>query len=79
METPRELRTVDERDGDVHTREYDDGSAIAADFGVEAEDLAVDVVDETVIVVAGDRHVEFELPEGAEEITANNGIVTIEE
>jgi hypothetical protein len=79
METPHELRTVDERDGPVRTRTYDNGSAIVADFGADAGDLTVDVVGETAIVVAGDRQVEFELPEGADEVSVNNGVLTIEE
>lgn len=79
METPRELRTVDDRDEHVRTRKYDDGSVIVADFGADAGDLSVDVVGETAIVVVGDRQVEFELPEGADEISVNNGVLTIEE
>lgn len=79
METPHELRTVDEQDGSVRTRTYDDGSVIVADFGADAGDLSVDVVGDTVIVVADDRQVEFELPEGADEISVNNGVLTIEE
>lgn len=79
METPRELRTVDERDGHVRTRKYDDGSVIVADFGADAGDLSVDVVGGTAIAVAGDRQVEFELPEGADEVSVNNGVLTIEE
>lgn len=79
METPHELRTVDEQDGPVRTRTYDDGSVIVADFGADAGDLSVDVVGDTVIIVADDRQVEFELPEGAEEISVNNGVLTIEE
>ena len=79
METPHELRTVDEQDGSVRTRTYDDGSVIVADFGADAGDLSVDVVGDTVIVVADDHQVEFELPEGADEISVNNGVLTIEE
>lgn len=79
METPHELRTVDEQDGSVRTRTYDDGSAIVADFGANAGDLSVDVVGDTVIVVADDHQVEFELPEGADGISVNNGVLTIEE
>ena len=79
METPHELRTVDDQDGSVRTRTYDDGSVIVADFGADAGDLSVDVVGDTVIVVADDRQIEFELPEGADEISVNNGVLTIEE
>lgn len=79
METPHELRAVDERNGPVRTRTYDDGSVIVADFGADAGELTVDVVGDTAIVVADDRQVEFELPEGADEISVNNGVLTIEE
>ncbi|MFC7009050.1 DUF7127 family protein [Halalkalicoccus salilacus] len=79
METPHELRTVDQRDGHVRTRRYDDGSVIVADFGADAGEISVDVVGDTAIVVAGDQQIEFELPEGADEISVNNGVLTIEE
>ncbi|MCL7417987.1 MAG: hypothetical protein M8354_09135 [Halalkalicoccus sp.] len=54
------------------------GTAIVVDFGGEDE-ITVDVVGDTAIVVTGDRQVEFELPAGADEITANNGTLTIAE
>lgn len=79
VETPQELRTVDQDDGLVDRRESDDGSVIIADFGVASDDLAVDIIGETAIIVAGDEQVEFELPEDADDISINNGIVTIEE
>lgn len=79
METPHELRTVDQRDGHVRTRRYDDGSVIVADFGTDAGEISVDVVGDTAIVVAGEQQIEFELPEGADEISVNNGVLTIEE
>lgn len=78
METPHELRSVEQRDVLVSRLEYDDGTVIAADFGGEDE-ITVDVVGDTAIVVAGDRQVEFELPEGANEVTTNNGTLTITE
>lgn len=76
METPQELRSVDQRDVLVSRYEYDDGTVIAVDFG--GDEIAVDVVGGEAIVVGGDRQVEFELPEGAHEITTNNGTLTIE-
>lgn len=78
METPQELRT-DRHDALVRTHDYDDGTVIAVDFGGRTGDLAVDLVGETVIVVADDEQVEFELPEGASGVSVNNGTVTIEE
>ncbi|MDL5362928.1 hypothetical protein [Halalkalicoccus sp. NIPERK01] len=77
METPRELRSVDQRDVLVSRIEYDDGTVIAADFG--GDEVTLDVVGETAIVVAGDRQVEFDLPEGASDVAVNNGTLTIEE
>ncbi|WP_122088505.1 DUF7127 family protein [Halalkalicoccus subterraneus] len=78
METPRELRSVDRQDVLVDRIEYDDGTVIAVDFG-GADEIAVDVVGDTAIVVAGDRQVEFELPAGAETVETNNGTLTISE
>jgi len=58
--------------------EYDDGVVLAADVGA-AEDASVDVVDGTVIVVAGTEQYEQHLP-GADDARAfiNNGVLTIE-
>jgi hypothetical protein len=80
METPHELRTVDERGGIVRRRDYDDGSVIAVDFGADVDEVAVDIVDGTAIVIVDDdRQVEFELPEGADDVSVNHGVLTIEE
>jgi len=57
--------------------EYDDRVVIAADFGPAVEPT-VDVVDETVIVVAGDDQREFPLPDGEVQTFTRNGVVTIE-
>jgi len=58
--------------------EYDDGLVLAADVG-PAEDTSVDIVDDTVILVAGDRQCEQTLPEGSDgRAFINNGILTIE-
>lgn len=78
VETPQELRTVDPDDGLVTRQEYDGDSVIVADFGVASDDVAVDIVGETAIVVLDDEQVEFEVPEDADGISVNNGIVTIE-
>jgi len=57
--------------------EYEDGTVLALDLGVV--EGSVDVVDGTVIVVTGDDHHEFDLPEGATaRASMNNGIVTVE-
>jgi len=57
--------------------DYDGRSVIAADFGPGATP-AVDVVDGTVIIVAGDDQREFDLPAGDVETFTRNGVVTIE-
>jgi hypothetical protein len=64
-------------EGIVSTR-YEDGDAVVfvADFG--ANDVAVDVVNGTVIVVTDDDQQEFEVPAGETTARANNGVVTVE-
>ena len=57
--------------------EYDDRTVIAADFGPDASP-AVDVVDGTVIIVAGDDQREFDVPDGDVQTFTRNGVVTIE-
>ena len=64
-------------EGIVSTR-YEDGDAVVfvADFG--ANDVAVDVVNGTVIVVTDDDQHEFEVPTSETTARANNGVVTVE-
>ena len=61
--------------------EYDDHSVLAVDFPVGDEQIDVDIVGSTAIVVIdhGDRlsEVEFELPGTDPEVTMNNGVLTI--
>jgi HSP20 family molecular chaperone IbpA len=61
--------------------EYDDSWVIAADVGVSDDDVDVDVVGTTAIVVvdAGDRvsETEFELPGTDADVAVQNGILTI--
>jgi len=61
----------------VRRFEYDDSVVLAADVGV-ADDTSVDVVDDTVILVAGDEQYEQPLPEGDARAFINNGVLTIE-
>jgi len=56
--------------------EYDDGVVLAADVG-HTEDASVDIVDETVILVAGDEQYEQPLPSDARAFI-NNGVLTVE-
>ncbi|GAB3698541.1 DUF7127 family protein [Halorubrum pallidum] len=62
--------------------EYEDGWVVAADLGVDAENVSVDTVDETAIVViegSGDPvESEFELPGTAESVSVENGVITVE-
>lgn len=80
MRVPKQLRDGDRDDTVIRQMENDDdGSIITVDFGSDAADMAVDVVGETVIVVTGDQQFEFDLPAGASDVTANNGVLTIRE
>jgi HSP20 family molecular chaperone IbpA len=62
--------------------EYEDGWVVAADLGADAENVTVDTVGETAIVVieGEDEPVEseFELPSEADSVTVENGVVTVE-
>jgi len=60
----------------VGRREYDDRVEIVADFG-PGTNTSVDVVDDTVIVVAGDEQHELAV-EGDARAFLKNGVVTIE-
>ena len=65
-------------DIEVSRRTYDDAVVFAADFG-PAADATVDVVGDTVIVVAGDDQYEFDVDAGAEaEAFVQNGVLTVE-
>lgn len=61
--------------------EYDDSWVIAADIGAASDDVDVDIVGTTAIVVidAGDRvaETEFELPGTDADVSVRNGILTI--
>ena len=61
----------------VRRIEYDDSVVLAADVGVAGE-ATVDIVDSTVILVAGDEQYEQELPDGDARAFINNGVLTIE-
>ncbi|WP_144903365.1 Hsp20/alpha crystallin family protein [Halobellus captivus] len=65
----------------VRRYEYEDRWVLAADVGVDDENLDVDVVGTTAIVVAetgGEiSEAEFELPGTNATITTNNGVLTI--
>jgi len=62
--------------------EYEDAVVIVADLGVEDEDVTVDLLDGTAIVVfehEGREHLhEIELPAGDSQAFMHNGVLTIE-
>lgn len=79
MKVPKSLQNVDHSGAVVRTIEYDDGSVIAIDFGHAGDELAVDVVGSTAIVVTDGEQYEFELPPEASDVSVRNGVLTIEE
>ncbi|PAU83542.1 hypothetical protein CK500_08480 [Halorubrum salipaludis] len=62
--------------------EYEDGWVVAADLGADAENVSVDTVGETAIVVIEGEgepvESEFELPGEADAVAVENGVVTVE-
>ena len=62
--------------------EYEDRWVVAADLGIDAENVSVDTVGETaIVVVEGDGdpvEAEFELPGTAESAVVEHGVVTVE-
>lgn len=69
-------------EGFVRRYEDDDRWTVAADLGVVTEEVDVDVVDGTAIVVMETEsevhEAEFDLPGAAESVVVNNGVVAIE-
>ena len=65
-------------DAPLRRFEYDDGVVLAADVG-PAETASVDIVDDTVSLVAGDEQYERTLPRSSDaRAFINNGVLTIE-
>jgi hypothetical protein len=65
-------------DIDWRRDEYEDSVAFVSDLGPQGQS-AVDVVEDTVIVVAGDEQYEFDADLGADaRAFINNGVLTIE-
>lgn len=58
-------------------RDTDDGYVFVVDLGA-FDDVTVDTVDGTAIIIADAEQYEFELPDGDVTTQANNGIVTME-
>ncbi|KAB1198994.1 Hsp20/alpha crystallin family protein [Haloferax sp. MBLA0078] len=66
----------------IRRYEYEDSWVIAADIGLSEDEIDVDIVGSTAIVVAdvGGRttETEFELPAGGDaDVFVNNGVLTI--
>lgn len=80
MEAPQQIRSAAEEHDDVSItqREFDGETELTVDFGPGA-DASLDRVGDTAIVVADDRHYEFEVPADASEITTNDGMLIIRE
>jgi HSP20 family molecular chaperone IbpA len=66
----------------VERHDYDEGTTVVADLARADEDISVDVVEGTAIVVVetgdGVLEREFDVPDGATRVFINNGVVTIE-
>jgi len=75
------IQTASHDDRLVRRYEYDDHAVLAVDLGVGDEQIDVDVVGSTAIVVIdhGDQlsEAEFELPGTDPDVTTNNGVLTI--
>lgn len=79
METPPELQAAasEREEITITEREYDDEQIVAVDFGPVAGQIELDVVDDTAIVVVDERQLEFDIPSDADDVTVNDGILTI--
>ena len=79
MRISERLREIDQQEAIIREYEYGDTTTVTADFGPEASDISVDIIDGTAIVVVNGEQFEFELPGDTDEITTKNGVLTIEE
>jgi HSP20 family molecular chaperone IbpA len=74
-------QTAGHDDRFVRRYEYDDHSLLAVDLPVDDEQVDIDIVGSTAILVIdhGDRltETEFELPGTGEKVEMNNGVLTI--
>jgi HSP20 family molecular chaperone IbpA len=68
--------TLEQRGVEVVRREYGDHRELVADFGPN-EDITVDVVGDTVIVVAAEETHDLEV-DGSAQAFIKNGVLTIE-
>jgi len=74
-----ELHQLDADDRrEVHSVRRDGGDTVVADFGPDASDASVDVVEDTAIVITDGEQFDIELPESTERALMRNGVLTIE-
>jgi HSP20 family molecular chaperone IbpA len=67
-------------ESETFVRRYDYGNewVIAADVGVGDDQIDVDIVDETAIVVVdGETAAELDLPGSVERVETNNGVLEV--
>ncbi|MFC6613858.1 Hsp20/alpha crystallin family protein [Halopenitus salinus] len=78
------MRQTQFTDGDAQVRryEYPDRWVLAADLGVADDQVTVDTVGDTAIVVIDrngtEAETEFDLPGPAADVAVRNGVLTIE-
>lgn len=77
MRISERLQEGDQKEAIIREYEYDDTTTRTVDFGPEASDISVDVVDGTAVVVVNGEQFEFKLANDIDEIVTNNGILTI--
>lgn len=74
--------TIDRRERFVRRYEYDDHTVIAADLDAADDDISVDTVDGSAVVVIrradGEEEFEFDLPGPAASVDIENGVLTID-
>ena len=73
--------TTDRRERFVRRYDYADGTVVAADLNAPDDDVHVDTVDGSAVVVIdradGEEEFEFELPGPAASVDIENGVLTI--
>ena len=81
MQTPRELEDLARNQERVIIRkeEYDEERILVVDFGPTDGELSLDIVDDTAIIAADRKQFEFEVPPDADEMTVNDGILSIKQ
>jgi hypothetical protein len=63
----------------IRKEQYDKESILVVDFGPTVQELSLDIVDDTAIVITDGKQFEFEVPTDADDVTVNDGILTIKQ